>query len=107
MRMVHRGAFRGDRNPRTRKVLTPTEAEPNTIEYLKRFAQHSRDAGIEAFVLGVRSTSIALNALNTGVRYLEGPAVRAACADPRHGYSQSLDYLYAGKIARQNTVTSG
>lgn len=86
------------------KIISPLEAEPNTIEYVRRFAQHSRDAGLEAFVLGVRSTSVALNALNTGVRYLEGPAVRAACADPRHGYSQSLDYLYAGKIARKATV---
>ncbi len=79
--------------------LNPSEAETQIIERLQRLGKHARDAGLDAFALGVHSTSLALNAIAAGVRYLEGTAIRPACADPRHAFSQSLEYLYTGKLA--------
>lgn len=76
-----------------------SDSETRAIERVKRLGQCSREAGLDALALGVQSTSLALHAIAAGVRYLEGPAIRAASADPRHAFSQSLEYLYAEKLA--------
>ena len=43
----------------------------------------------------LKSTSLALMAIHFGVRYLEGPIVHPAVADPRHGFSQRVEDLYS------------
>ena len=59
----------------------------------------ARASGAETFVLGVRTTSLALRAMAVGVRYMEGPAIRPACRDPQHAFTQSVEYLYSQKLA--------
>jgi hypothetical protein len=81
-------------------VFSSNDYEPHMIERLKKLGQSARDAALEAAALGVQTTSLALSAIAGGVRYLEGPAIRAASPDPRHAFSQSLEYLYAQKLAQ-------
>jgi hypothetical protein len=79
-------------------AIAPSEPEKNSIELLRRLRSSCRDAALESFVLDVRTTSLALNAIGSGIRYLEGPAIRAASADPQYAFSQPLEYLYAAKL---------
>jgi hypothetical protein len=83
-------------------ALDHSQSELQSIERLKRLGQSARDVGLEAVALGLLSTSLTLNAMGAGVRYLEGPAIRPACPDPRHAFAQPLEYLYAGKLARSS-----
>lgn len=80
--------------------LMPEEDEVEAAERLERLAKQARGAGVETFVLGVRTTSLALRAMSAGVRYMEGPAIRPACRDPQHAFAQSVEYLYSQKLAR-------
>jgi len=49
---------------------------------------------VDSFLLGVPATSIALAAVEAGVRYLEGPAIRPAVSDPRHAFAHDVEQLY-------------
>jgi hypothetical protein len=63
-------------------------------EQLQWVSNQARGIGLESFALGVRSTSIALQAIESGQRYLEGEAVMAAAKEPRHAYVHDLQDLY-------------
>ncbi len=84
--------------------IDPADAEIRSIERLKKLGRETRDAGLDAFVLGLSSTSLAINAMGAGIRYLEGPAIRPAVADPRLAFAQSLEYLYQSKLAAGGRV---
>ncbi len=81
--------------------IAPADPEVRSIERIKKLGQEAQDAGLDAFVLGLRSTSVAINAIGAGIRYLEGPIIRPASADPRHAFAQSVEYLYQSKLAAQ------
>ena len=81
--------------------LMPEDDEVEAAERLERLAKQARVSGAETFVLGVRTTSLALKAMAAGVRYLEGPAIRPACRDPQHAFAQSVEYLYSQKLAKE------
>ena len=81
-------------------ALTPEDDEVEAAERLEKLAKQARASGAETFVLGVRTTSLALRAMAAGVRYMEGPAIRPACRDPQHAFAQSVEYLYSQKLAK-------
>jgi hypothetical protein len=62
-----------------------------TVDGLARDAQ---TLGIESFVLGARSRSTIVGAIASGARYLEGHAVSAPVAEPRHAFVQEIADLY-------------
>ena len=64
------------------------------LESVKTLAAATRKNGHESFVLGVTSTSHAVNAMGAGVRYLEGPAIHPMVADPRCAFMHELEDLY-------------
>jgi len=80
--------------------LTPEDDEVEAAERLEKLAKQARGSGAETFVLGVRTTSLALRAMAAGVRYMEGLAIRQPCRDPQHAFAQSVEYLYSQKLAK-------
>jgi hypothetical protein len=86
-------------------VISPEDHEIQSIERIKKLGQETQGDGLDAFALGIQSTSLALAAVNAGVRYLEGPAIRPASADPRHAFAQSLEYLYLSKLASDSPAS--
>lgn len=78
--------------------LAAGEAEAAAMGRIVELSRQSSEAGLAAFVLGVPTTSIMLHALGQGIRYLEGPVIRPAVTDPRHAFTQSLEYVYMGKV---------
>jgi len=80
--------------------LMPEDDEVEAADRLERLAKQARASSAETFVLGVRTTSLALRAMAAGVRYMEGPAIRPACRDPQHAFAQSVEYLYSQKLAK-------
>ncbi len=77
--------------------LDEKEDEAQTAIRLRDLAREAQAATIEAFALGLRSTSLALGAIHAGMRYLEGPVVRPAVVDPRHGFAHDIEDLYKSK----------
>jgi hypothetical protein len=84
--------------------IDPADTEIRSIERLKKLGRDANDAGLDAFALGLPSTSLTINAMGLGIRYLEGPAVRPAVADPRLAFAQSVEYLYQSKLAAGASV---
>jgi hypothetical protein len=80
-------------------ALDEKDDEPQSALRLREIAKETQSAAIESFVLGLRSTSLALAAIHAGTRYLEGPIVRPAVADPRHGFAHDIEDLYKTKRA--------
>ena len=75
--------------------LSPGSAEAVSAGRIADLASQAADARLATFVLGVGSTSLMLHALSHGIRYLEGPVIRAPVAEPRYAFAQSLDDIYA------------
>lgn len=75
-------------------ALDEKEEEAQSLARVREVAKETQGAAIESFVLGLRTTSIALAAIHSGIRYLEGPVVRPAVADPRHGFAHGIEDLY-------------
>jgi hypothetical protein len=73
----------------------PSDAELNGC--IKSLALDADERGFQSFVLGIQSTSRALNAMAAGVRYLEGPAIHAPVADPRFAFVHGIEDLYAAQ----------
>jgi len=67
---------------------------------IKSLALDAEERGFQSFVLGIQSTSRALNAMAAGVRYLEGPAIHAPVADPRFAFVHGIEDLYAPRAAQ-------
>ena len=80
-------------------VLGAKDDDLQCAAQLKEVAQEAHSAAIDAFVLGLRSTSTTLLAMHAGIRYLEGSAVRPIVDDPRHGFAHGLEDLYRFKRA--------
>jgi hypothetical protein len=80
-------------------ALAEKEDELHAISRLREVAREAQSAAIDSFVLGLRSTSLALISIHSGIRYLEGPVVRPAVDDPRHGFAQGVEDLYTAKRA--------
>ncbi len=76
-------------------VLTQQHTETQAMHLIDDIAHEAQAAVMDSFVLGVPSTSVALSAVNAGIRYIEGKAVKAAVADPRHGFVQGVEELYS------------
>jgi hypothetical protein len=75
-------------------AITRSDSEPQTVILMKQIARESQTAKVDSFLLGIQSTSIALAAVEAGVRYLEGPAIRPAVTDPRHAFAHDVEGLY-------------
>lgn len=78
-------------------VLEEREDEATSSARIRDISKETQTAAIESFVLGLRSTSLALLSIHSGIRYLEGPAVRPAVSDPRHGFAQDIEDMYKAK----------
>lgn len=78
-------------------ALEDGEDELQSAARIKEVAKEMQAAAIESFVLGLRSTSLTLISISSGMRYLEGPVVRPAVSDPRHGFAQNVEDLYKAK----------
>ena len=46
-----------------------------------------------------------LHALAQGIRYIEGPVIRAAVAEPRYAFAQTLDDIYS--VLKHNPPSPG
>lgn len=84
--------------------IDPADTEIRSIERLKKLGRDASDAGVDAFALGLPSTSLTINAMGAGIRYLEGAAVRPPVADPCLAFAQSVEYLYQSKLAANESV---
>jgi hypothetical protein len=80
-------------------ALHENEDEIATGERLGKLGDEARTAGLDAFTLGIASTSLVLMSAHAGIRYLEGPVVRMQVDDPRHGFVQGLEDIY--RLKRQ------
>ncbi len=80
-------------------ALDEKEDEAYSASLMREVAKETQSAAIESFVLGLRSTSLALTAIHAGMRYLEGPIVRPTVADPRHGFAHDIEDLYKARRA--------
>jgi hypothetical protein len=74
--------------------LSPGSTEQVSAARIAELAQQAAGARLAAFVLGLSSTSLMLQALSHGIRYLEGPVIRSAVPEPRFAFAQSLDDIY-------------
>lgn len=74
--------------------LSPGAAESVSAARIAELAQQAAGARLAAFVLGLFSTSLMLQAVSHGIRYLEGPIIRSAVPEPRFAFAQSLDDIY-------------
>jgi hypothetical protein len=81
-------------------ALDEKEDEPRSATRLRELAREAQSATVESFALGLRSTSLALAAISAGIRYLEGPVVRPAVTDPRHGFAHDVEDMYKTKRLR-------
>jgi hypothetical protein len=75
------------------------EDEVATGDRLRKLGDEARTARLDAFTLGIASTSLVLMSAHAGIRYLEGPVVRSQVDDPRHGFAQGLEDIY--RLKRQ------
>jgi hypothetical protein len=88
-------------------ALDHCEPEKLVFEKLDALAKAAKEASAETFALGVSSTSIVLNAINSGVRFLEGTIVRPVVSDPRHAYVHGVEDLYQLSLAQMPRRTAG
>jgi hypothetical protein len=68
--------------------------EKQILGHIQSLGREARQIGCDSFILGVGSTSRALNAMAAGVRYLEGTAVHPSVTDPGHVFIDALEDLY-------------
>jgi hypothetical protein len=69
------------------------EPERALIERLHRLHAATRTSGAETFLLGASRRSVVVNAIGAGIRYVEGPAMKAPTAEPRFAVAHNiLDY---------------
>jgi hypothetical protein len=54
-------------------LIVPADTGARSIERLRNLGRDARDAGLDAFVLGLPSTSLTINAMGAGIRYSKGP----------------------------------
>ena len=80
-------------------ALSERGDELQSISKVREVAKEAQAGAIDSFVLGLRSTSLALICIHSGIRYLEGPIVRPAVDDPRHGFAHDVEDLYKAKRA--------
>jgi hypothetical protein len=77
--------------------LSAGHQESVSAARITELAIQAGGARLAAFVLGVNTTSLMLHALAQGIRYLEGPVIRPAVAEPRYAFAQTLDDIYAAR----------
>jgi len=76
-------------------VIDPSpQPEQYAIERVRILAQYSARVGLDSFILGAQSASLIVNAVGSGVRYVEGPAVRLPVDDPRYAFVRTVEELY-------------
>lgn len=70
------------------------EPERALIERLHRLhAAAARTSGAETFLLGAPKRSVVTNAIGAGIRFVEGPAMKAPTAEPRFAVAHNIfDY---------------
>jgi hypothetical protein len=81
------------------ELLPPDGTDRNLIEQVTNFALEASAQGLEAFVLGVHTTSTAVGALAAGIRYVEGKPVWPAVVEPRHAFVHAMEDLYRDAVA--------
>jgi hypothetical protein len=77
----------------------PDGSDRKLIERVTHFALEAATHGLEAFVLGVRTTSTAVGALAAGIRYVEGKPIWPTVVEPRHGFVHAMEDLYRVAVA--------
>jgi hypothetical protein len=82
------------------------KAEREAIPELTMVATQARRKGMETFALGMRSTSLALNAAASGTRFLEGKAVCPPVKEPRYAFVHGLEHLYQPSLAPQRIANA-
>jgi len=75
-------------------ALSPGKPERQVIARMNALVRDARENAMESFALGISKRSVAINAIGAGVRYLEGPTVRASVADPKHAFVHVVEDLY-------------
>jgi hypothetical protein len=78
-------------------TLDEKDDELQSASRIREIAKEAQAAAIDSFVLGLQSTSLALSSIHSDIRYLEGPVVRPAVSDPRHGFAHSVEDIYKAK----------
>lgn len=73
--------------------------ESHWIGRMKALANSAREIGIETFVFGAKTTSLALNFTGAGIRYIEGTAIAPAVAHPRHAFTFEVEDLYENPLS--------
>ena len=78
--------------------LDPEIDEIKALRLVAEIGREAHGSGTDAFVLDIRTRSIALAAVDAGVRYLEGDVIRPVVLDAKHAFAQGVEELYRGML---------
>jgi hypothetical protein len=53
---------------------------------------------MKAFILNASTPSLTLNAIASGIRYVEGEIICPPTSDPRYAFVREVEDLYRGKL---------
>lgn len=81
-------------------ILGRDLSEAQSAKLVTDIARETRNSAMDSFVFNISSTSIVLGAVDAGIRYLEGAAIRSAVIDPRHAFVQGVEELYRTRTRR-------
>jgi hypothetical protein len=74
--------------------LSQARPDKELIAAVRLLGRRARSAGVASFVLGAPTRSLVLNAIDSGVRGIEGRAVQPPILAPNHGFSRGVEDLY-------------
>jgi hypothetical protein len=75
-------------------ALSHFQPEVHAAKVVADIAREAHAVAIDSFALGVTATSLALRAIDAGIRYLEGSTIRPSVSDPRHAFLHDVEDLY-------------
>lgn len=76
------------------ELRRPIGSERQMLASVDALGRDAQLLGIQSFVLGAKTRSTVVSTIGSGVRYLEGPAVSHAVAEPRHAFAQGIVDLF-------------
>jgi hypothetical protein len=72
----------------------PDKSDRPLIEDIDALGRRASSCGIDCFILGAERTSTVVNAIATGVRFIEGAPISPMVPEPTHGFRHELTDLY-------------
>jgi hypothetical protein len=87
-------------------LVSASYSDRDLIAQVRQLGRKARRAGVGAFALGAPSRSFVLNAIESGVRAIEGPAVKNPLPEPKHGFARGVEDLYL-RWLRQSREPTG